>query len=183
VARAQSKEQHDCGWVPTPEARLVLGIDPGTAIMGYGLIAVTGGRCAPVAYGAIRTPKDMGRGDRLLRIYEGLTQLLDRYHPHEVACEQLFFSRNVTTAMAVGEARGIVLMAAAQRGLASFEYTPTAVKQALSGSGRADKAEVGQTVAWSLELDEIPRPDDVADALAIALCHVFHGRLGGAVAL
>ena len=161
----------------------MLGIDPGTAIMGYGVVRVEGRRCTALDFGAIRTAKDRTRGERLRLIYDQLQALLARHQPDELACEQLFFSRNVSTAMAVGEARGVVLLCAAQQGVPFFEYTPTDVKQSLCGSGRGAKSEVGQMVAWNLELAEVPRPDDVADALAIALCHIYHGRLGDATSL
>jgi len=157
----------------------IIGIDPGTAITGYGVIRADEHNCKAVAFGAIKTSKDLSRGQRLHAIHQQLAGLLDEHQPDMLAVEQLFFTKNVQSAMAVGEARGVVLLAAAQKGIPYHEYTPTAVKQSLSGSGRADKAEVGQMVAWALDMEQAPRPDDVADALAIALCHLYHRRLDG----
>jgi crossover junction endodeoxyribonuclease RuvC len=155
----------------------IMGIDPGTATTGFGVIRADRESCRLVAYGTIRTTQADTRADRLRIIHEKMSGLLLDHVPDMVVVEQLFFSRNVTTAMAVGEARGIVLLAAAQRGLPVHEYTPSAVKQSLSGWGRADKNEIKQMVAWALDLEKPPSPDDAADALAIALCHLYQVRL------
>lgn len=155
----------------------ILGIDPGTATTGWGVIRADGQTCSALAYGAILTPKEHARGERLRAIHDQVGALLREHAPDALACERLFFTKNVATAMAVGEARGIILLAAAQHNVPFHDYTPTDVKQSLSGSGRADKKEMQQMVAWTLDLPKPPRPDDVADALAIALCHLFHVRL------
>ncbi|MBM3463811.1 MAG: crossover junction endodeoxyribonuclease RuvC [Armatimonadetes bacterium] len=172
-ARAVNDEQP----LPLTGEVTIIGIDPGTAILGYGIIRADASRCVPVAFGAIRTTPSMSKGERLCAIHEGLSRVLAEHAPDVMAVERLFFQKNVRTAMAVGEARGVVLLAAAQHGVGFYEYTPTDVKMSLSGSGRADKHEVGQMVAWALDLAEIPRPDDVADALGIALCHLYRARL------
>lgn len=150
---------------------LVMGIDPGTAIMGYGFIEVKGNRFTPVAYGAIRTAADSPLEVRLQKIYQELKVLLETYHPDYYAIEELFFNKNVRTALAVGHARGVALLAAANAGLKVYEYTPLQVKQAVVGYGRADKAQVQFMVKTLLNLESVPKPDDTADALAIAICH------------
>lgn len=155
----------------------IMGIDPGTATTGYGVIEADQHSSRMVAFGTIRTTQDHSRAQRLRLIHERLSGLIGEHEPDMLVVEQLFFSRNVITAMAVGEARGIVLLAAAQRDLPVHEYTPSAVKQSLSGSGRADKNEIKQMVALALDLPKPPTPDDAADALAIALCHLYQLRL------
>ncbi len=149
---------------------LALGIDPGTAICGFGLVDMTGNRLMPVHYGAVFTAKGLRAEERLLLIYDGITALLQEYHPNIVAVEQLFFNRNVTTAITVGQARGVALLAAARAGVKLAEYTPLQVKQAVTGYGRADKEQVTFMVQKLLNIKEKPKPDDVADALAIAVC-------------
>lgn len=158
-------------------AIIIMGIDPGTATTGYGVIEADKQDCRLVTFGTVRTTQSNTRAERLRIIHDRLTELIGLHSPHAVVVEQLFFSRNVSTAMAVGEARGIVLLAAAQRGLPVHEYTPSAVKQSLSGSGRADKNEMKQMVAMALDMPKPPTPDDAADALAIALCHLYQARL------
>ncbi len=158
-------------------SRLVLGVDPGNARCGWGLVAEDEVRLSMVACGCLSTPSTMGRVQRLLRIHQGLAEILQHHRPDEVAVEQLFFNRNVTSAMAVGEARGIALLAAGQHDLPVAEYTPSRVKEALTGSGRATKQEVQLLVVMTLGLDRPPRPDDVSDALAIALTHHFYRQL------
>lgn len=155
----------------------IMGIDPGTATTGYGAIRADQQSCHLVTYGTIRTTQTHTRAERLRLIHERLEGLLIEHSPDVVAVEQLFFSRNVMTAMAVGEARGVALLAAAQRGLTVAEYTPSAVKQSLAGWGRADKREIKLMVAWTLDMARPPTPDDAADALAIALCHLYQVRL------
>jgi crossover junction endodeoxyribonuclease RuvC len=155
---------------------IVLGLDPGTAITGYGLIEDAGNRAVAVAYGTINTPADMALPQRLRHIYHDLGDLIRRYRPEVGAVEQLFFSRNVRTALAVGHARGVVLLALADAGLPVFEYTPLQVKQALSGYGRAGKPQIQEMVRLILELDAVPQPDDAADALAVAICHTHSAR-------
>ena len=155
---------------------IVLGIDPGTAITGYGLVREEGSQAVAMAYGAITTPSDQPLPDRLNLLYQGLSQIIEKHKPDQAAVEQLFFNKNVRTALAVGHARGVMLLALAQAGVSIFEYTPLQVKQAVTGNGRADKAQVQQMVTLLLGLDKIPKPDDVADALAIALCHIHSAR-------
>src|SRR4051794_2849564 len=170
-----------------PNPDLVLGIDPGTAIMGYGLVehVVAAHQDEPGAaawlgmeglraheYGALRTPAHMPLVERLPRLYGGLIALLREFQPSAVAIEALFFGRNVTTAISVGQARGVAVLAAAHCGLPIFEYTPMQVKQAVVGYGKATKDQVQQMVRMVLNLETIPQPDDAADALAIAICHL-----------
>jgi len=154
-----------------------LGIDPGTAICGYGLVVNEGERLRMVACGAITTEPGQPMERRLQRIYRGLGELIAQYGPQDVAVEQLFFNKNVRTAMAVGQARGVVLLAAADAGLPVAEYTPLQVKQAVVGYGRAEKLQVQQMVRVILGTDQIPQPDDAADALAVAICHIHSGQL------
>ncbi len=151
-----------------------LGIDPGTAIMGWGVVEeMGGGALRPIAHGALTTPAGTEPAHRLLLLYQGLTGLLHEYHPAAAAVEELFFSRNVTTALAVGQARGVVLLALAQADIPIYEYKPRAVKQAVAGYGAADKRQMQEMVRLTLGLDARPRPDDAADALAIAICHAY----------
>ena len=156
---------------------LVLGVDPGTAITGYGLVQEAEGQLQAVPYGAITTPSDWTMPQRLLKIYRDLTALIREYSPTEGAVEQLFFSRNVKTALAVGQARGVALLALAEGGLAVHEYTPLQVKQSVVGYGRAEKAQVQELVKLLLGLEVVPQPDDAADALAIAICHLHSARM------
>jgi crossover junction endodeoxyribonuclease RuvC len=150
---------------------LVLGVDPGTAITGYGLICErTRGQYETVHYGCIRTDAKTDMPSRLKSIYNELGEIIDRFQPDTVAVEELFFNTNARTAIAVGQARGTILLAAANRDLIVKEYTPLQVKQAVVGYGRADKAQVQYMVKTMLGLKETPKPDDAADALAIALC-------------
>jgi crossover junction endodeoxyribonuclease RuvC len=163
---------------------LVLGVDPGTAITGYGLVrhAPDGDQLEAVAYGAINTPSDWAMPERLQKIYRDLSALIHEHHPTEAAVEQLFFSRNVKTALAVGQARGVVLLALAEGGLPVHEYTPLEVKQSVVGYGRAEKAQVQELVKLLLRLDAVPQPDDAADALAVAICHVHSARMNSLLA-
>ena len=152
---------------------LVLGIDPGTATTGYGLVRETEqGGFVVVDYGVILTPAGEAPEKRLLLLYDRISEILLLHRPDHGAVEKLFFQRNVTTAIAVGQARGVVMLALAQKGLAVAEYTPLEVKQAVTGYGGAEKLQVQMMVQAILELAEIPRPDDAADALAVAVCHL-----------
>jgi len=151
---------------------MVTGIDPGLARLGYGVIRADRGSTLPVCYGCMETRAGTRVPERLLEIYTGLQDLFDRYPPDALAMEKLFFSKNVSSAMGVSEVRGIVLLAAEQRRIPVTEYTPNQIKQAITGSGRADKAQVQQMITRLLHLDEIPQPDDAADGLSIALCHI-----------
>ncbi|AGL01237.1 crossover junction endodeoxyribonuclease RuvC [Desulfoscipio gibsoniae] len=150
----------------------VLGVDPGIAITGYGIVDFAGGKFRPVTYGCIRSAADMSPHLRLNKLYNELKDLIVKYHPQCLAVEELFFNRNVRTAMSVGQARGVIILAAARAGLAVYEYTPLQVKQAVVGRGRADKQQVQYMIKMILNLPAVPRPDDVADALAVAVCHV-----------
>ncbi len=154
---------------------VIVGIDPGTAIMGYGVIEQQGHVLKAVTYSCWRTPAGMPLSERLLSLYHGIRTLLHEFKPDCLAVEELFFNRNTTTALAVGHARGIVLLAAAEQGIPVYEYTPLQVKQAVVGYGKADKVQIQHMVRALLGLQEIPKPDDTADALAIAICHA-HSR-------
>ena len=149
----------------------ILGLDPGIAIVGFGVIEALRGEFRPVNYGAIRTEAGLPLSRRLEIIYEDLNQLLDAVMPEAVAIEELFFNTNITTGISVAHGRGILLLACRQRGLPIYEYTPLQVKQSVVGYGRAEKRQVMEMTMRMLHLKEIPRPDDAADALAIALCH------------
>ncbi|OGO68957.1 MAG: crossover junction endodeoxyribonuclease RuvC [Chloroflexi bacterium RBG_19FT_COMBO_56_12] len=157
---------------------LVIGIDPGTAITGYGLVREgEDGSLALVDFGAIVTSPDQPMNLRLLELYRRLKELLLLHRPDSGAVEKLFFARNVRTALTVGQARGVVLLALAEMKVPLGEYTPLEVKQAVVGYGGADKNQVQQMVRALLELAEVPSPDDAADALAIAICHVHSARM------
>ena len=149
----------------------ILGIDPGYAILGYGIIDVTGNRFSVVDYGAILTDTSMEMPQRLKRLYDGLTDLIKIYEPDEASIEELFFNNNAKTAILVGEARGVAVLACANGGLPIGEYTPLQIKQALVGYCRADKNQVQFMVKPMLNLKSVPKPDDTADALAAAICH------------
>ncbi len=155
---------------------MILGIDPGLAITGYGFVREDGNRLAAVAYGVVRTKAHVPVEQRLLRLYEGLLDLIRTYQPDQAAVEQLFFATNVRTAMSVSQARGVALLALGHEGVPIAEYTPLQIKQATTGYGKADKAQVQEMVRVLLSLDECPRPDDAADALAVAICHQNHAR-------
>jgi len=167
---------------------ITLGIDPGTAIMGYGLVEggavdspertgvrTAGGDLRLIEYGALRTPAHAPLDERLPMLYAGLMELFNEYKPNAFAIEELFFNKNVRTALSVGHARGVAILAAAHAGLKVGEYTPLQVKQAVVGYGRAEKEQVQSMVKILLHMDHIPQPDDAADALAVAICHI-HSR-------
>jgi len=152
---------------------LALGIDPGTATTGYGLVRLgRNGELVAVKYGVILTPKDESAPARLEMIYDELSDLLKEYKPDTAAVEKLFFARNVTTGIAVGQARGVVMLALQKVGIETFEYTPKEIKNAVAGYGGADKRQVQEMVRALLQLDSIPKPDDAADALAVAITHL-----------
>lgn len=151
---------------------IIVGIDPGIARVGYGVLDKPDRHPIPLTYGCIETKSSLSQSQRLLEIYDQISQILDEYHPACVAVEQLFFSRNTTSAMQVSEARGVLLLAAIQREIVIAEYTPNQIKQAVTGSGRADKHQVQEMMRRLLRLEEIPQPDDAADGLAVALCHM-----------
>ncbi|MBA2758796.1 MAG: crossover junction endodeoxyribonuclease RuvC [Chloroflexia bacterium] len=152
------------------DSRVTIGIDPGTAILGYGIVEGDGDSRL-IEFGVIETPSGQPMPDRLVTLYNAITELLVQHEPDELAVEQLFFARNVTTAIAVGQARGVVLLAAAQRGIPVTEYSPSEIKNAIVGYGKADKRQVQEMVRILLALEMAPHPDDAADALAVALCH------------
>lgn len=160
---------------------ITLGIDPGTAILGYGVVA---GDDEPevVAYGVLRTPSDQPMHERLLSLHLGVRELIAAHRPDVMAVEHLLFGRNVTTAIAVGQARGVVLLAAAQAGMRVAEYRPAQIKEAVVGYGKADKPQMQEMVRLLLKLPALPHPDDAADALAIAICHVHTARFAALVA-
>lgn len=149
----------------------ILGIDPGYAILGYGVIDMKGNRFSQVEYGAVTTHKDMEMPDRLKHLYSELMEIIDRTRPEAASIEQLFFNTNTTTAILVGQARGVAILACVNSGVPIYEYTPLQIKQALVGYGRAEKKQVQVMVKAMLSLKEVPKPDDTADALAAAICH------------
>ncbi len=151
---------------------MIIGIDPGLARLGYGVIRVDRGIATPVCYGCMENRAGARPAERLLEIYDSLVSLFNRYPPDALAMEKLFFSKNITSAMGVSEVRGIIFLAAEQRRIPVTEYTPNQIKQAITGSGRADKVQMQYMITRLLHLDEVPQPDDAADALSIALCHI-----------
>jgi len=152
-------------------AIVLLGVDPGIAITGYGVVRQCQDVLEPLTYGVITTPAGWPLPRRLQHLYRELRALTEAYHPAEASVEELFFARNARTALSVGHARGVILLALADAGLPTYEYTPLQVKQAVTGYGRADKEQIQEMVRLLLQLETIPRPDDAADALAIAICH------------
>lgn len=158
---------------------VILGIDPGIATLGYGIVEKDArGNCRAIDYGVIQTPKQEGLPVRLAMLEEGLSKILQKYNPDEVAMEELFFSKNITTGIAVAHARGVALLTCAKHCGKLYEYTPMQIKQALTGYGRAEKKQMQLTVASLLKLKTVPKPDDAADALAVAVCHAFTNRFG-----
>ena len=156
---------------------IILGIDPGLATLGWGVISYDGVKCRIVDYGALTTPADMPMPQRLVSLFEGVQDLCKRYEPDDIAMEELFFCKNVTTAIAVGQARGAVMVAMRQHCNNLYEYTPMQIKQAVVGYGKADKKQVQNMVKMLLNIEEIPKPDDAADGLAIAICHAHSIRM------
>ena len=149
----------------------ILGIDPGFAIVGWGIVEANRGKIRPVAYGAITTPAHTDIEARLLMIQNDIEAIIEKYHPEEMAIEELFFNTNITTGIAVAEARGVIICTAHKLGVKISEYTPLQVKQAVVGYGKAEKHQVISMVTSILKLQKPPKPDDTADALAIAICH------------
>ncbi len=148
----------------------ILGIDPGTGILGFGVIDVERGNTSFVDAGVVRTPVHQEDSDRLFTVYHDLEDIIDEHKPDVMAVEKLFFARNVTTAMSVSQARGVVLLLGKQKKLQLYEYTPLQIKQAVTGYGKADKQQIQEMVKIILKLPQIPKPDDAADALAAAIC-------------
>jgi crossover junction endodeoxyribonuclease RuvC len=155
----------------------VLGVDPGVATTGYGLLEGPADEARLVTSGVVTTPSTFSLAERLLAVHNELAALIARYRPQAAAVEELFFGRNARTALAVGHGRGVVLLTLAQAGLEVYEYTPMQVKQAVVGYGRAGKEQVQEMVRMLLRLDAVPQPDDAADAVAVALCHLQSVRL------
>ena len=149
----------------------ILGIDPGIAIVGYGVVDKEGNSYKTVAYDAVTTRAHTPLGERLELVYKGIDEIIKMYRPDAMSIEELFFNNNAKTAIAVGQARGVILLAAVHNSVPVFEYTPLQVKQALTGYGRASKGQIQQMMKSILGLSSVPKPDDVADALAIAVCH------------
>lgn len=149
----------------------ILGIDPGTAIMGWGLIEYEKSKITPLKYGCIETESVAPMPQRLARIYNELSDIIERDRPDEVAIEELFYFKNAKTVITVAQARGAAIICAENMGLPVFEYTPLQIKQALTGYGRADKNQMQEMVRITCKLDHCPKPDDAADALAVAICH------------
>lgn len=150
---------------------LILGIDPGIAILGFGIVRFEANKYTVVDYGAITTEAGVPMSERLTGIYDGLIDIIERYKPDAFAIEELFFNKNIKTALTVGHARGVAVLAGSKSGVKVYEYTPLQVKQAVVGYGRAEKSQIQQMVKILLNLRKIPKPDDVADALAVAICH------------
>ncbi|NMB97350.1 MAG: crossover junction endodeoxyribonuclease RuvC [Clostridiaceae bacterium] len=160
---------------------IIMGIDPGFAITGYGIIKYEGNRFAVEEYGAVITETSDAFSERLRILNNKIKELIRIYNPDAFAIEELFFNKNIKTAINAAQGRGAAIVAAADCGLNIFEYTPLQVKQALVGYGRAEKSQIQQMVKIILNLDEIPKPDDVADALAVAICHAHSYRLNNIV--
>lgn len=159
---------------------VVLGIDPGLATMGYGVLNKQGSKIEVLDYGVVITPKQESIPVRLAMLEEEISALIEKHHPEEVAIEELFFNNNQKTAIAVAEARGAILLTCIKKIGRLFEYTPLQIKQGLTGYGRAEKQQIQHMVKILLGLKSIPKPDDAADALAVALCHINTNRLSGA---
>ena len=157
---------------PPTTPRIALGVDPGTAIVGYAVVSARGDDLSMIACDVITTPARMPLAERFQQIYQGLVEIIGIYHPQEAAIEELFFAKNARTAMTVGQARGVAMLALANGGLPISEYTPKQIKQAVTGYGGAGKEQVGEMVRILLKLSAIPRPDDAADAAAVAICHL-----------
>jgi crossover junction endodeoxyribonuclease RuvC len=151
---------------------IVVGIDPGLATVGFGVIQKIEDKIIPVSYGCIRTSAQKQISERLLDIYNEINSLFNKYNPQTVVIEKLFFNKNVTSAMNVGEARGVIILAAQQKQIPVFQYIPAQIKKAITGTGNADKQQMQEMIKKLLGLDEIPQPDDAADGLSIALCHM-----------
>ncbi|MGI6777697.1 MAG: crossover junction endodeoxyribonuclease RuvC [Acetivibrionales bacterium] len=156
---------------------VIMGIDPGFAITGYGIVKYEGNKFSVLDYGAITTKASMVLSRRLLHLSERLEEIIAQYKPDAISVEELFFNKNIKTALSVGHGRGVALLVAAKSGSEVFEYTPLQVKQAVVGYGRAQKSQIQQMVKVMLNLPEIPEPDDVADALAVAICHAHSFRM------
>lgn len=162
---------------------IIIGIDPGYAIVGVGVVEYKGNKFRPIEYRAITTPAGMNTVDRLKKIYDEMAMLIDKHKPDAMAIEELFFNSNQKTAINVAQARGVILVAAANKGLPVREYTPLQVKQSVTGYGRADKKQIQEMVKLILHLNVIPKPDDAADALALAICHAHSNKMNNLLGL
>ena len=164
--------------------KIILGIDPGLAFTGYGVIRCSGSRFRCIAHGTVQTSPRDGMGERLVQIHQGIMDIITTYEPEEAGIETVYFSKNSKSAIPVAQARGVVLYTLASRGVPFYEYTPLELKQAVVGNGRAEKAQVQQVLKMIFNLKEIPKPDHASDALAAAFCHAnfsdFRSRLAGA---
>ena len=158
----------------------IMGIDPGLAIVGFGILDQRGNDMKSVDFGAIKTETNLNLSTRLKQIYDACSIIIDEHQPDVVAVEKLFFNRNVTTAFSVGQARGVILLAAEEAGVPVTEYTPLQVKMAVTGYGQAEKKQIQEMVKMLLSLPRIPKPDDVADALAVAICEAHSSPLNNA---
>lgn len=150
---------------------VILGIDPGYAIVGWGVVHFERSKCKPMAFGSVQTPAGMEFSNRLCKIYDDFLEIIDRYKPDAASIEKLYFQNNQKTAIDVAEARGVLLLALKKRNIPVYEYTPLQVKSAVTGYGQAEKPQVMEMTRRRLGLAEVPKPDDTADALAIAICH------------
>lgn len=150
---------------------VIFGIDPGYAIVGCGIVRYERNNFSLLGYGAVTTDKDMPFNKRLKKIHDGITELIEKFKPDAISIERLYFNTNQKTAIDVAQARGVIVLAAEQAGIPVFEYTPLQVKQSIVGYGRAEKQQVQEMTKVFLHLDKIPKPDDAADALALAICH------------
>ncbi len=155
---------------------IILGLDPGYGTTGYGIVKYEGTRFTPIQYGAIKTQPGQPFANRLCEVYQDVCTLVDTFHPDECAMEELFFNTNITTGIQVAHARGVIMLALAQKGLQPAAYTPSQVKQSVVGYGKAEKRQVMEMTKTMLGLSKVPRPDDAADALAVAICHGHAGR-------
>ncbi|MBQ3054146.1 MAG: crossover junction endodeoxyribonuclease RuvC [Clostridia bacterium] len=155
---------------------IILGIDPGIAIMGYGVIEYIGNRYRTITYNSILTPAHTPDAERLKSIYSQLRNIIYEYKPDVCAIEKLYYNNNAKTVISVAQGRGVAMLAAANEGLKVYEYTPLQIKQALTGYGRADKKQMQQMTKMILGLDKVPKPDDTADALAVAICHSHYAN-------
>lgn len=162
---------------------IIIGIDPGYAIVGVGVVEYKGNKFRPIEYTAITTPAGMNTVDRLKKIYDEMAMLIDKHKPDAMAIEELFFNSNQKTAINVAQARGVILVAAANKGVPIREYTPLQVKQSVTGYGRADKKQIQEMVKLILHLNVIPKPDDAADALALTICHAHSNKMNNLLGL
>ncbi|MCB1135498.1 MAG: crossover junction endodeoxyribonuclease RuvC [Chlamydiia bacterium] len=161
---------------------IILGVDPGTRITGFGIIRESGSKLEALDFGCIRPPAGLETADRYLILFEGILELIDRYQPQALAVETQYVHKNVQSALKLGMARGAITVAARSKGVAVFEYAPTQAKLAVTGSGRASKVQVQGMVKHVLHLEQLPQPEDAADALAIAVCHAHHSKQAASLA-